>query len=71
MEVTPKEKLSDVLEFIREWLEPGDLKSACEKFKIDRSHGSKILKGKVKKPRVDFLKHLKEKALTNYNKLRV
>lgn len=71
MEVVPQEKLSDVLAFIREWIEHGDLREACDKFKIDYSNGSKIVNGKYKRPRVEFLRFLKEKALKNYNKLRI
>lgn len=71
MEVVPTEKLSDVLAFIREWTEHGDIKEAAGKFKVEYSQACKMVRGEVKKPKVEFLQYLKEKALKNYNKLRI
>jgi predicted XRE-type DNA-binding protein len=71
MEVMQQPSLSETLAFIRQWLEYGDLKEACEKFQIDKSQGSKILRGKIKHPKVEFLAHLKKKAFENYQKLKV
>ena len=45
-------------------------KKAADKFNIKKSHASKILGGKAK-PKVAFLKELKDKALKNYDKLRL
>lgn len=70
-EPTDKPKLSDTLEFIKEWLAPGDLQRTCEKFKINSSYGSKILNGKIRRPKVEILKALKDKAQINCAKLRV
>jgi hypothetical protein len=70
MEVVQEQKLKDVIDFINEWKEHGDVQEACEKFKVDPSHASKILKGKAG-PKTDFLKYLKDKAQRNYNKLRI
>lgn len=65
-----EERLSDVLAFIREWKEKGDVKEACQKFKIPESTGYAIVNGKIKAPRVDFIKYLKDKAERNYAKLK-
>jgi hypothetical protein len=65
-----RQTVADTLKFIKQWIEHGDIKKAAEKFKIEKSHASKILKGKAR-PRVDFLKELKDKAVRNYNKLRI
>lgn len=70
MEIVAKEKLQDVLDFINEWKEHRDVKEACDKFKVDPSHASKMLRGKAR-PKVDFLKYLKDKAQKNYSKLRL
>lgn len=64
------DKLQDVLDFINEWKEWGDVREACEKFKVHKVMASRILRGKAK-PKTDFLKYLKDKALKNYNKLRI
>lgn len=66
----PEAKLQDTLAFITEWLEHGDLAAASDKFAIDRSFATKMLKGKAR-PRVDFLKELLTKAQKNYQKLRL
>jgi hypothetical protein len=72
MDLVATEKLQDTIDFINEWKGHGDLAAACVKFKVDPSHASKILKGKVRKPKaIDFLKYLKEKAQVNYSKLRL
>lgn len=71
MDVLPTDKLSDVLAFIREWKETSDVKEACEKFNIPESTGYAIVNGRIKKPRVDFIKYLKDKAFRNYQKLKV
>ena len=73
MEITEpvaKERLKDVIDFINEWKESGDVTEACRKFNISTTVASRILKGKAK-PKTDFLKYLKDKALKNYNKLRI
>lgn len=66
-----QKSLTDTLAFIREWLEYGDLKEACERFKIHKSLGSRYLNGKVKSPKVEFLTYLKKKATANYQKLHI
>lgn len=63
--------LDDTRAFIKEWLEHGDLKDACDRFQIDYSIGSKYLNGKIRRPKVQFLAYLKNKAVANYNKLHV
>jgi len=68
--VRVSEKLQDVLDFINEWKEWGDVKEACEKFKVQKPTASRMLRGKAK-PKADFLKYLKDKAQRNYNKLRI
>lgn len=63
-------KLQDVLNFINEWKEWGDVKEACDKFHVPPVTASRMLRGRAK-PKADFLKYLKDKALKNYNKLRI
>ena len=65
------QRLDETLAFVREYIEYGDLKEAANKFKISTSHASKILRGKVKRTKVEFIAHLKRKAETNYQKLRL
>ena len=69
-DVRVSEKLQDVLNFINEWKEWGDVKEACGKFKVPMPTASRMLRGKAK-PKADFLKYLKDKAQKNYNKLRL
>lgn len=64
------DRLQDVINFINEWKEWGDVKEACEKFKVHKVTASRMLQGKAK-PKADFLKYLKDKALRNYNKIRI
>lgn len=71
MEVSSTEKLGHVISFINEWKSHGDVKEACDKFKVDRSQASKILKGKMRPTNFDWLKYLKDKAMKNYNKSRI
>lgn len=67
---TDTEKLQDVLDFINEWKEWGDVKEAREKFGISSTVATRILQGKAR-PKADFLKYLKDKAQKNYAKLRL
>lgn len=71
LNTTERQNLAETLEFIRTYIEYGDLTEAAAKFRISTSHASKLLNGKVKRPKVEFLKFLKDKALRNYNKLRL
>ena len=51
MEITEpvaKERLKDVIDFINEWKESGDVTEACRKFNISTTVASRILKGKAK-----------------------
>lgn len=68
--LTTTEKLQDVIDFINEWKEYGDVKEACLKFNMDPAVATRILKGKAR-PKTDFLKYLKDKAFRNYSKLRI
>ncbi len=68
--VRVSDKLQNVLDFINEWKEWGDMKEACEKFNVPMPTASRMLRGKAK-PRADFLKYLKDKAVRNYNKMRI
>ena len=61
---------TDTLAFIKTYIEHGDIKEACDMFKVDRSLASKILKGKAG-IKADFLHYLKTKADKNFAKLRL
>jgi hypothetical protein len=65
-----RQELEETLDFIRTWLEHGELKKACDKYRVDYSHASKILRGKSR-PKADFLKHLKDKAEQTYQKIKL
>jgi len=62
--------LAKVIAFINEWREWGDIKEACDKFKVSRVTAHRMLRGKAR-PKGDFLRYLKEKAERNYNKVRM
>lgn len=53
------------LEEIRNWLEHGDLKRVAEKFKIDRSYATKMIKGNTRYLHMAFIAELGRIALKN------
>ena len=53
------------LEEISKWLEYGDIKRVAEKFKIDSSFASRMIKGKTRHLHMAFITELAKIALKN------
>jgi hypothetical protein len=54
---------------IRQWLEHGDIQKLAKHYNIDPAHAGKMLSGKVKKLRIDFINDAINKASENKSRI--